>query len=129
MVYRLLADGIVLLHLAFIVFVVAGGLLVLWRRWVAWIHLPAAAWGAMAEWMGWMCPLTPLENHLRVLARDGAYEGGFIEHYLMALIYPAGLTRGVQIALGIVVTVLNIAIYAWIMHGRRPRRTTQGPAA
>lgn len=119
MVYRLLADGVVLAHLAFIVFVVAGGLLVLWRRWVAWIHLPAAAWGAMAELMGWMCPLTPLENHLRTLARTGVYEGGFIEHYLMAVIYPAGLTRGMQVALGIAVTVLNVVIYAWAMHGRR----------
>ena len=122
------ADLVVVLHLAFILFVVAGGLLVLrWPR-LAWAHLPVVAWGAGIELIGWICPLTPLENALRRAAGQAGYAGGFIEHYLMPLIYPAGLTREIQLALGLFVLVVNLAIYTVVaLRWRRSRhRTAQG---
>ena len=123
MVYRLLADALVLLHLAFVVFVVAGGLLVLrWPR-VAWAHLPAAAWGVWIEWSGGICPLTPLENRLRTAGGEAGYAGSFVEHYVMPVLYPVGLTSTVQIALGAAVLVLNLAIYGWCMRRRGDART------
>lgn len=123
MVYRLLADALVLLHLAFVVFVVAGGLLVLrWPR-VAWAHLPAAAWGVWIEWSGGICPLTPLENRLRTAGGEAGYAGSFVEHYVMPVLYPVGLTSTVQVALGAAVLVLNLAIYGWCMTRRGDART------
>ena len=113
MIPRLAADAVLLAHLAFIVFVLAGGLLVLHRPMWAALHLPAAAWGAFAELTGTICPLTPLENALRRSAGSAGYEGGFIEHYILPLIYPAGLTPRVQIVLGLVVLAVNVPIYAW----------------
>jgi hypothetical protein len=120
MPYRLLADAVVLLHFAFVAFVVCGGLLVLWRRWIAWVHVPAAAWGVFIEFSGRICPLTPLEDRLRVMAGDAVAPGDFIERYLMPVLYPPGLRRDVQIALGLFALVVNAAIYlyAW----RRPPR-------
>jgi hypothetical protein len=120
--YRLLADVLVILHLVFVAFVVAGGLLVFWRRWWAWVHIPAAAWGALIEWMGWICPLTPLENRLRALGDAPTYEGGFIERYLVPILYPPGLTRGIQIALGVFVVAVNVLIYASAWRRWRSRR-------
>jgi len=112
MIYHLLADGVLLLHLAFILFVVLGGFLV-WRRpRLAWLHLPCAAWGAFVEFAGWDCPLTPLENHLRQMSGAAAYLGGFVEHYLSSLIYPAALSRELQLALGLGVVGNNVAAYA-----------------
>ena len=116
--YRVLADVLVVVHGAFVLFVVAGGLTVLWRRWMAWVHLPCAAWGAAIEFGGWICPLTPWEQSLRRQAGAAGYSGGFIEHYLIPLIYPAGLTRGLQIALGVVVLVANVAVYARVFARR-----------
>ncbi|SOY52958.1 DUF2784 domain-containing protein [Cupriavidus taiwanensis] len=114
-----LADLVVVAHALFIVFVVAGGLLVLrWRR-AAWVHLPAAVWGVLIEWAGGICPLTPLENSLRQAAGQAGYSGGFVERYLLPLIYPAGLTPTVQLWLGLVVLVVNVAIYALWWHRRR----------
>ncbi|QEZ48196.1 DUF2784 domain-containing protein [Cupriavidus oxalaticus] len=115
-----LADLVVIVHGLFIVFVVAGGLLVLrWPR-LAWVHLPAAAWGVLIEWSGWICPLTPLENALRRAAGEAGYSGGFIERYLLPLIYPPGLTPAVQLWLGLVVLVVNVAVYAvWWRRRRR----------
>ncbi|PZX23448.1 conserved hypothetical protein; putative membrane protein [Cupriavidus phytorum] len=114
-----LADLVVILHALFIVFVVAGGLLVLrWPR-AAWVHLPAAVWGVLIEWAGWICPLTPLENTLRQAAGQAGYSGGFVERYLLPLIYPAGLTPAVQLWLGLVVLVVNVAIYALWWRRRR----------
>ncbi len=111
--YGVLADLVLLLHFAFVVFVAAGALLVLrWPR-VAWVHLPCAAWGAFVEFAGWICPLTPLENRLRRIAGEAGYEGGFLEHYLLPLLYPDELTRVVQVTLGLMVIVVNVAIYAW----------------
>jgi len=114
-----LADLVVIVHGLFILFVVAGGLLVLrWPR-VAWLHLPAAAWGVLIEWSGWICPLTPLENTLRQAAGQAGYSGGFVERYLLPLIYPAGLTPAVQLWLGAVVLALNVAVYALWWRRRR----------
>lgn len=112
MIYRLLADATLVFHLCFVLFVALGGFLALRWRWVAWLHLPAAIWGALIEFMGWVCPLTPLENTLRRLGGEAGYEGGFIDHYIIALIYPEGLTRTAQLAVGLSVLVVNTAIYA-----------------
>jgi len=117
-VYRLLADAVLLIHLAFVVFVVAGGLLCLrWPR-TAYLHLPAAIWGVVIEWSGGVCPLTPLENWLRRLGGAAGYGGGFVEHYLIPVLYPAALTRGTQVALGAVMLAVNIVIYVvcWRRH-------------
>lgn len=119
MQYRILADAVLVLHLLFVLFVVSGGLLVLWRPRVAWLHLPAAVWGALIEFAGWPCPLTPLEQLLRRLAGQEGYEGGFVEHYITSALYPGGLTRSHQIILGGIVLVINVAVYAWIWRRRR----------
>ncbi len=120
MPYRLLADLVVTLHLLFVAFVVLGGLLALrWRR-VVWLHLPAAVWGALIEFAGWVCPLTPLEKWLRGLAGEAGYRGGFIEHYMLPVLYPAGLTRGVQLVLGAFVVGVNVAVY-WLVFRRAAR--------
>jgi len=119
MAYRILADLVVGLHAAFVVFVVVGGLLALrWPR-VAMLHLPAAVWGALIEFRGWICPLTPLEKSLRAAAGQAGYEGGFIEHYLLPVLYPSGLTRGVQLVLGTAVVAINLAVYGYLMLRRR----------
>jgi len=111
MFFRGLADLVVLAHLAFIVFVALGGLLALRWRWIPWVQLPAAVWGAVIEVGGWICPLTPLENGLRERAGAAGYAGGFVEHYVLPVVYPGSLTRGVQIFLAVVVVVANAAIY------------------
>lgn len=109
--YQRLADGVVIVHLAFVLFVVAGGFFVLkWKR-LAWVHLPAATWGAAIEVGGWICPLTPLENWLRARGGGTPYPGGFMEHYLLPMLYPAVLTREFQVALGAAVVVLNALVY------------------
>ena len=120
--YRALADLIVLVHLAFIAFVVLGGLLALHRSWLSLVHLPAAAWGVFIEVSGGACPLTPLENHLRALSRSTEYPGGFIEHYLLPVIYPAGLTRDVQIVLALLVLLSNLAVYGLVARHWASRR-------
>jgi hypothetical protein len=109
---RLAADALVVLHLAFVVFVVGGGFLC-WRfRRVAWIHVPAAIWGMLIEFTGWICPLTPLENRLRIGAGDLGYEGSFVEHYIIPVLYPSNLTRSSQVGLGVLVVLLNLFAYA-----------------
>jgi hypothetical protein len=117
MLLRLAADAVLLTHLLFIAFVLFGGLLVLrWRwRWLAWLHLPAALWGVVAELWHLQCPLTPLEIGLRQAAGQAGYSAGFVEHYLIPLIYPAGLTPQIQLWLGGFVLVLNLLIYALIL--------------
>ena len=120
MLYRLLADLVVLLHTGFVLFVVLGGLLVLrWPR-AAWLHLPAVLWGAGIEFAAGICPLTPLENHLRRLGGEAGYAGGFVEHYVLPVLYPDGLTREVQLLLGTFVVVLNLVVYTIVW--RRSRR-------
>lgn len=126
MLAALAADLLVLLHLGFILFVVLGALLVLRYPALAWLHLPAVLWGIGIELAGWICPLTPLENHLRLAAGQAGYPGGFIDQYLVPLIYPPGLTRGMQIGLGIGVAVINLSAYAlliarWRLDHRSPR--------
>jgi hypothetical protein len=122
--YRLAADAVVLIHLAFVVFVVAGALLVLrWPR-IAWVHVPAFVWGALIEFAGWICPLTPLENRLRISGGAAGYEGGFVEHYVIPILYPGNLTRALQIGLGVAVVLINAGVYGWLLM-RRARAGTQ----
>ena len=111
MLYRLAADALVGVHLLFVVFVVAGGFL-MWR-WprIAWIHVPCAVWGALIELAGWICPLTPWENALRRAAGQEGYTGGFIEHYIIPVLYPGALTREIQVILGLLVLALNAVAY------------------
>ena len=123
MAYRGLADATVALHFAFILFVVFGGFLAWNRTFWAWLHLPAVAWVAYLEFAGAICPLTPLENALRARAGDAGYAGGFIDHYLVPVIYPAGLTPGIQILLGSAVVALNVVVYAVLWRRRRAVRT------
>lgn len=117
----MLADLVVVAHFLFVVFVVFGGLLVL--RWpkLAYVHLPVAAYGVLIEFVGWVCPLTPLEKRLRESAGQQGYEGGFVEHYILPVLYPSGLTRGVQLVLGALVILINLTIYAVIVRGHRLR--------
>jgi hypothetical protein len=119
--YRLAADAVVLLHLLFVLFVVAGGLLA-WRwRWVALVHVPAAAWGAVVEFAGWICPLTPLEITLRARAGSAIYGGDFIEHYVLPVLYPVDLTRSLQAAIGTVVLLVNALVYWRLLRQGRLR--------
>lgn len=121
MIWRMAADLVVVLHGLFILFAVFGGLLGFWRRWLVWLHLPAVAWAALVVIMGWTCPLTPLELKLRQLAGGAGYQGGFIEHYLMPLIYPPGLTRSTQVLLGLSVLAINLLVYAALVWRHRRR--------
>jgi hypothetical protein len=116
--YRILADLVVLIHLCYIAFSVLGGLLVLRRKWWAYIHIPAVLWAALIEFRGWLCPLTPIENWLRQAGGAAGYKAGFIEHYIVPIIYPSSLTQNMQITLGILVLIINLLIYAWIWHSR-----------
>jgi len=121
LLYSLLADAVLLFHLAFIVFVGVGGLLVLWWKRAMWLHLPLAAWGVWIELSGDVCPLTPLENALRRMAGEQGYSGGFIEHYILPIVYPPGLTREVQLVLAALVVVLNLGIYGFVWARRRQK--------
>jgi hypothetical protein len=124
MIARLAADAVVLLHAAFVAFVVLGGLFALRDVRAAYLHVPAAAWGAYAEWTASVCPLTPLENALRRRAGEAGYDGGFVEQYLIPLVYPAGLTAAHQRWIGAFVVALNVAVYAlvaWRLSRRRRR--------
>jgi len=123
MLERILADFLVILHMAFICFVILGGVLVIrWKR-VSFLHIPAVVWGALIEFQGWICPLTPMEQHLRHLAGQSGYRDGFIEHYLVPLIYPNGLTRTLQISIGVFVILVNLAIYGWLLYDRFHHQT------
>jgi len=122
MIWRVLADAILVLHLLFIATVVLGGLAVLgWRRF-AWVHLPCAVWGVLIELFGWICPLTPLENWLRRQGGQSGIGDSFVAHYLLPVIYPRGLTRDVQLVLAAVVIAVNVAIYAVVILRARRRR-------
>jgi uncharacterized protein DUF2784 len=121
------ADTIVVVHFGFVLFVALGGLLVLYRGWIAWIHLPAAAWGVLIEFTGWICPLTPLEQDLRRAAGAASYAESFTEHYILPLLYPIGLTRPTQMALGFAVLALNAAIYGFALYRQARKRKAPGP--
>jgi hypothetical protein len=121
LIYRAVADLVLVVHLAFVLFVVLGGLLVLrWPR-LAWLHAPAAIWGVLIEYTGWICPLTPLENSFRVRGGEAGYSGGFVEHYIQPLLYPAGLTRSTQVVLGSLALFLNLSAYAIVVSRMRGR--------
>lgn len=125
MAYRALTDLVVLAHLGFIAFVVLGGLLAIRWRWGPFLHVPAAAWGFFIELSGGVCPLTPLENSLRRAAGASGYSGGFLEHYLVPVIYPAGLSREVQLTLAATVVLANLLVYGIVWSyrvGLRRRR-------
>ena len=111
MVYLVLANLVLTIHVAFIFFVVLGGLLALRWRWMVWLHLPAAVWGMLIEITDWTCPLTALEINWLQAAGDAGYAGGFMEHYLTRLIYPVGLTSAIQLLLGFGVIVTNVLVY------------------
>lgn len=131
-IYLLLADLVVWIHLAFVLFVVLGGLLVIRWAGLIWIHLPAVIWGVGIELSGWICPLTPLENWLRHKGGEENSQFDFVAHYLLPMLYPQGLTRASQIALGALVFVVNVAIYRWVFRQRKVQRfnssTIQRPA-
>jgi hypothetical protein len=119
MLYGFTADLVVLLHLGFILFVLfGGGLVLVWRR-AIWVHVPAVVWGCLIEFSGWYCPLTPLEQSLRLAAGEVGYSGGFVEHYIVGLIYPSGLTREIQILLGCVVLIVNVSVYLFVWRKRK----------
>jgi hypothetical protein len=119
MLYNSLADLIVVLHSLFVLFVMLGGFLVLWKSSVAWCHIPAVFWAASIEFFGWICPLTPLENMLREKGGAAGYDTGFVEHYIVPILYPASLTRQVQINFGIIVLSINIGLYFFVLHSLR----------
>ena len=114
MLYSLFADLVLILHVIFIFFVVLGGVAVLWRPRLAWLHVPCALWGIIIGYLGWICPLTYLENDLRSAAGSRGYTGGFIDHYLMPLVYPSGLNPEMQVLLGTAVLSINIIIYVLV---------------
>lgn len=124
--HALAADAVLVVHLLFVVFALLGALTLLWRRWMVLVHLPCAIWGAWIELSGRICPLTPLENHFRRLAGQAGYEGGFVAHYLLPVLYPEGLTRDSQILLAAVFLLVNVGLYAmvWLVY----RRRRSGPA-
>ena len=126
MAARLLADLVLLVHFAFVAFAILGGLLVFhWER-ARWIHLPVLAWGVAIELVGWICPLTPLENALRRAGGEAGYEGGFVEHYLVPILYPGDLTREHQIRMGLALLLFNVGVYG--LWASRRRRASTGRA-
>jgi hypothetical protein len=140
-VVRTLADLVVLVHLTFIVFVTLGGLLALRWRWLPWLHLPAVAWGALLEFLGLTCPLTPLENWLRRLGGGQGYSGGFVDRYFLPVVYPAALTRESQVVLGLLLCAVNGTVYLRLLsrgvrlsrapqqHAGRNARSARSPVA
>jgi hypothetical protein len=123
MVFRLTADLLIVAHFGYVAFVVLGGLLVLRRPRLAWVHAPCAVWGALVEFAGWICPITPLEVALRERGGESAYGGDFVAHYLIPVLYPAALTRTVQIALGTLVVALNAVMYVRLAWRQRAVRS------
>jgi hypothetical protein len=119
MIYRLLADLVLVLHFAFVAFALFGGLLALRRPSIVWLHLPSLLWGVAVQWADWICPLTPLENHFRMLGGEAGYEGGFIEHFVMQFLYPDDLTLELRYLLGAALLAVNAAVYAYLIFRRR----------
>lgn len=123
---RLAADLVVLIHVLFVLFVAFGWILVLRRPKIAWLHLPSAIWGALIEFAGWVCPLTPLENSLRRAAGQEGYSGGFVERYVVEALYPEAIGRPLQIALGVAVVIINGAAYGWLATRRSRLSASRG---
>ena len=124
MIFGVAANVLVVIHLAFVCFVVVGGLLVLKWRWIVFLHIPSAIWGALIEFKGWVCPLTPWEQWLRTAGNQAGYSGGFVEHYIVSLLYPEHFNRDIQLILGSLVVVINLAVYGWLL-ARRIRLGTR----
>jgi hypothetical protein len=122
MAASLAADAVLVVHLLFILFAALGALLVVWRGAVAWLHLPALAWAVWIVATHGICPLTPLENSLRRAAGEAGYPGGFIDHYLMPLIYPPGLTPAQQTWIALALAASNVVLYGWALSRRRRSR-------
>ena len=122
MIFQTLADLVAILHFLFILFVLFGGLLVLRWRWLMWIHIPSAIWGTLIGIFRWYCPLTPLENWLRHVGGNEAYSTSFIEHYLVPIIYPSGLTRELQLTFAAIVLLINCSVYLWIWTRSRSKK-------
>ena len=118
MVYSIFADLVVVIHLGFVIFAVLGAVLIIWRRWIIWLHLPGLLWAVWIEITGGICPLTPLENWFRTKGGQGGYEGNFVAAYLLPVLYPAGLTRNVQFIIAMMIIVINVAIYGSIFYKR-----------
>ncbi|TKB49917.1 DUF2784 domain-containing protein [Ferrimonas sediminicola] len=116
MLYHLAAEAVLVTHLLFILFALFGALLGLWQRWLLWLHLPAAVWAIVVGYMGWICPLTPLENHLRNAAGEQGLDNGFIEHYLLPIIYPQGADLDLQMLFGSVALTANLLLYALVLY-------------
>lgn len=119
MIYRLLADVVVVVHGLFVAFVILGAFLALRWRWLVWLHIPAAIWGVLIEYAGWICPFTPLENFLRAQAGEAEYGGDFIQHYMLGALYPHGLTRMTQYVLGSIALFVNVIAYALLIRQTR----------
>lgn len=114
MLFALGADFLVLVHLCFIIFVILGGFMLLKWRWLIFMHLPALIWAVLLEFQGWLCPLTPVEQTLRQMAGQQGYEGGFIQHYILPIIYPPALQQDIQFILGVLLILINVIIYLWV---------------
>lgn len=123
MAYRITAELVLVLHFLFIVFVVAGGLLVLWRPRALWVHLPLLVWGTVVSLAGWICPLTPLENRLRAAGGAAEYDGTFLEQYLAPVIYPQGWSRDLALAAGLLLPIWNVLVYVWVWRRLSRRRS------
>ena len=121
MPFGIFADIVVLIHLAFVIYAALGGLLFSWRPWFIWLHVPAFLWAVWIEFTGGICPLTHLENWLRIKAGQGSYESDFVANYILPLLYPVGLTRNLQIIMAILIIVINVAIYGLIFYKRSRR--------
>ena len=128
MLYRVLADLVLVFHAAFVAFAILGALLALRWRWLPWLHLPAVSWGAVIEFTGWVCPLTPLENSLRHAGGTPGYSGDFIEHYVFPVLYSTTLTRSDQIVFGVALLLVNVAMYGFVLH-RSPRGPARRPTS
>lgn len=118
MFYNICANMILIVHFAFICFVLFGAFMILKWPWVIYLHFPAFIWGILIEAYGWICPLAPIEQWLRILAGESGFQTGFIEHYLLPIIYPSGLTRSIQIGFAVLVGLINVLIYAWLFFRR-----------
>jgi hypothetical protein len=116
MFYSISADLVVVVHLGFVVFALLGAVLIIWQRWIIWLHFPAFLWAVWIECTGGICPLTPLENWLRIKGGQDGYEAGFVATYLLPLLYPAGLTRSVQFVLAMIVILINVVIYGFLIY-------------
>ena len=114
MFFALAADLLIIVHLGFIGFVILGGFMLLKWRWLIFVHLPAVLWGVLLEFQGWICPLTPLEQALRRMSGQQGYTGGFIQHYILPVIYPPALDLDIQLILGVLLILINIIIYLWV---------------